>query len=103
MMISVSSRPTSRQTVSLLLSGLLVVFLVRQAPHLVHHFFEPKHVQNECPLAASGDRTHGLQAEPVVVVVAPEISTPAVASVCSATPSVAVLAFFGRAPPTLLS
>jgi hypothetical protein len=103
MMISVSSRPTSRQTVSLLLSGLFVVFLVRQAPHLVHHFFEPEHVQNECPLAASGDRTHGLQAEPVVVVVAPEISTPAGASVCPASPSVAVLAFFGRAPPALLS
>jgi hypothetical protein len=99
MMIPVSWRPTSRQTVSLLLSGLLVVFLVRQAPHLVHHFFEPEHVQDECPLAASGDRTHGLQAEPVVVVVAPEASTPAVASVCPATPRVAVLAFFGRAPP----
>ena len=103
MMISVSSRPTSRQTVSLLLTGLLLLFLVRQAPHLVHHFFEPQHVQNECPLAASGDRTHGLQAAPIVVVAAPEISTPGVASVCSATPSVAVLAFFGRAPPALLS
>ena len=101
MMIPVSWRPTSRQTVSLLLSGLLVVFLVRQAPHLVHHFFEPEHVQDECPLAASGDRTHGLQAEPVVVVVAPEVSTPSVASVCPATPSVDVLAFFGRAPPRL--
>ena len=103
MMIPVSWRPTSRQTVSLLLSGLLVVFLVRQAPHLVHHFFEPEHVQDECPLAASGDRTHGLQAEPVVVVVAPEVSTPSVASVCPATPGVAVLAFFGRAPPPRLS
>lgn len=104
MVTSVSWRPTSSgRAASLLLSGLFVAFLVTQAPHLVHHFFEPDHVQNECPYAASGDRTGGLQVEPAALVVILAVATTGVAPTIPVAPSVPVLAFLGRAPPVPVS
>ena len=91
-----------RRPVSLLLSALFVAFVVQQAPHLVHHFFEPEHVQDECPFAASAERTGALQADAVVIAIwdvkesAPPTSIPS-------TPTVVPAASRGRAPPVPVS
>jgi hypothetical protein len=37
-------------------AAILVIFLISQAPHLVHHIFEPDGTQDECPLASAGER-----------------------------------------------
>jgi hypothetical protein len=103
MIAEVSVRTASRCAVSMLLSGLLVAFLVTQAPHLVHHFFEPDHVQNECLFAANGERTGGLQIEPVAVSAVSDVSTPVLAAELFEPASVAHAAPFGRAPPARLS
>ena len=105
MATSASRSPTlSGRVASLLLAGAFVAFVATQAPHLVHHFFQPDLVQDECPFAASGDRTGGLQLEPIVVVVTtPEVSTPALPAVLPAPPSVVPAASRSRAPPALVS
>jgi len=104
MVTAASGRPTSlRGAASLLLAGLFVAFLVTQAPHLVHHFFEPDLVQDECPFAASGERTGGLQVEPVAVVVASEVSTLSPVPMRPVPSSVVGPAFLGRAPPFSVS
>ena len=91
-----------RRSVSLLVSALFVAFVVQQAPHLVHHFFEPEHVQDECPFAASAERTGLLQADAAFVAIwdvnesTPPASLPAPRSVVPA-------ASRGRAPPVPIS
>src|SRR6266571_8670725 len=89
----------SCRVASLLFAGAFVAFVATQAPHLVHHVFEPDLVQDECPFAASGERTGGLQIEPVAVVVTSEVSTPALPDVFLAPRSVVRHAPLGRAPP----
>jgi len=104
MATSGSRCPTlSCRVASLLLAGAFVVFLATQAPHLVHHFFQPDLVQDECPFAASGERTGGLEVQPVTVVAISEVSTPALPAVLPAPPSVVPAAPRGRAPPALVS
>ena len=92
-----------RSATSLLLAGAFVVFIATQAPHLVHHFFEPEHVQDECPFAANGERTGGLQIEPVAVVAVSDASTPLLPAARLAPGGVAHAAPLGRAPPARLS
>jgi hypothetical protein len=89
----------SCRVVTLLLAGAFVAFVATQAPHLVHHVFEPDLVRDECPFAASGERTGGLQIEPVAGVVTSEVSTPARPVVLLAPRSVVRHAPLGRAPP----
>jgi hypothetical protein len=99
-----SSGPSlPRRGAGLLFAGLFVAFLVSQAPHLVHHFFEPQLVQDECPFAASGERTGGLEAQPVAVVMLAPGSTPALTATQPAAPSVVPAVSRGRAPPAPLS
>jgi hypothetical protein len=88
-----------RTLTSLFLAGAFVAFLVSQAPHLVHHFFEPDLVQDECPFAASGDRIGGLQTEPVVVAVS-DVSMPVLPAAPLAPASLARAVPLGRAPPS---
>ena len=87
----------------MLLAGAFVAFLATQAPHLVHHFFQPDLVKDECPFAASGERTGGLPIEPIAVVATPEVSTPALPVVFLAPPSVVRPGPLGRAPPAPVS
>jgi hypothetical protein len=104
MATSALARPAPwRSVTSLLLACAFVAFIAAQAPHLVHHFFEPEHVQDECPFAANGERTGGLQIEPVAVVAVSDVSTPALAAAPFEPVSVAHAAPFGRAPPARLS
>jgi len=94
---------SSRRAASLLFAGLFVAFIATQAPHLVHHFFERELVQDECPFAASGERTGGLQVQPVAVLAIAHVSTPALAAALPAPPSIVPAASRGRAPPALVS
>jgi hypothetical protein len=41
---------------------LFLAFVIGQAPHTVHHLFEPDHAEAECPFATAGDRLPGLDA-----------------------------------------
>ena len=91
-----------RRSVSLLLAALFVAFVVQQAPHLVHHFFEPEHVQDECPFAASAERAGALQTDAVVVATW-DVSESALAPSVPSTPSVVPAASRGRAPPVPVS
>jgi hypothetical protein len=104
MATSALGRPVSwRSVTSLLLAAAFVVFIAAQAPHLVHHFFETDHVQDECPFATNGERTGGLQIEPVAVAAVWDVSTPVRPAALSVPVSVAHAAPLGRAPPALLS
>jgi hypothetical protein len=104
MATSALGRPVSwRSVTSLVLAGAFVAFIAAQAPHLVHHFFEPDLVQDECPFAANGERTGGLQIEPVAVVAVSDASTPLLAAALFEPGSVAHAAPLGRAPPARLS
>ena len=93
----------SCRVASLLFAGAFVAFVATQAPHLVHHLFERDLVHDECPFAASGERTGGLQIEPIAVVATPEVSTPALPVVFLAPPSVVRPGPLGRAPPVAVS
>jgi hypothetical protein len=95
----VARHVSPRTLTSLFLAGAFVAFLVSQAPHLVHHFFEPELVQDECPFAANGERTGGLQIEPVAVVAVSDVSMPVLPAASFEPASVAHAAPFGRAPP----
>ncbi|PYN79422.1 MAG: hypothetical protein DMD96_18100 [Candidatus Rokuibacteriota bacterium] len=104
MVTSAFGRPTSRcRVASLLLAGLFLASIATQAPHLVHHFFERDHVKDQCPFAASGERSGGLPLEPVAVVATPDVSTPTLPAVFMAPPSGGPTASRGRAPPLRLS
>ena len=104
MATSGSRWPTlSCRVASPFLAAAFVAFVATQAPHLVHHFFQPDLVQDECPFAASGERMGGLQIEPIAVVTTPEVSTPALPVVFLAPPSVVSPAPLGRAPPAPVS
>jgi len=96
-------RVSWRSVTGLLIACAFMAFLVTQAPHLVHHFFDPELVQDECPFAANGDRTGGLQIEPVAIVAASEVSTPVLPAALFEPGSVAHATPLGRAPPARLS
>ena len=69
-----------------LLAAVYVAYLVWQAPHTVHHFFEhDAEAQNECALNASAERVSGTTVdlvsiapvgavEPPILVVAPPLA-----------------------------
>jgi hypothetical protein len=83
-----------------LLAAVYVAYLVRQAPHTVHHFFEhDAETQNECALNASAERVSATTVDLVniapVSVVEPPI--PVVAPALVPRRSLAVLG--PRAPP----
>ncbi len=99
----VASPGAWRRRASLPLVGVFVAFLAMQAPHLVHHFFEPEHVKDECPFAANGERTGGLETQPVAVGAIADVSTPLLTTALPAPPSVVPAASRGRAPPAPLS
>lgn len=63
-------RGRGRALLSVLFACLFGVFIVEQAPHLVHHFFEPDQVQPECPFAAASERQPGAPTAAVVAGVA---------------------------------
>ena len=92
-----------RSVTSLLIACAFMAFLVTQAPHLVHHFFDPELVQDECPFAANGERTGGLQIEPVAIVTVADVSTPVLPAAVFESGSIAHATPLGRAPPARLS
>jgi hypothetical protein len=90
---------TWHRRASPLVAGAFVAFLVTQAPHLVHHFFEPEQVTDECPFAANGERTGGLEIQQVTVVALTDVSTAWLGPAFLAPPSLAPDVSRGRAPP----
>lgn len=78
-----------------------VAYLVWQAPHTVHHFFEPPDVeaQNECALNASAERVAGTTVAPIAIapVAAVEPPLPAATPAPQQCPSLAGPG--PRAPP----
>ena len=90
-----------RARLPLLLTAILhVVFLIAQAPHTVHHFFEPEvEQQNECAFAAAAERSTGATATSISLapLAGVELPVTAVSVPLFARPVVAVSG--PRAPP----
>lgn len=93
--------PPVRARLPLLAAALYVAVLVWQAPHTVHHFFEPEaEKQNECALGAAAERSTGTTVDGVGIVAVAGIELPAVALAPElfARPARSVLG--PRAPPS---
>jgi hypothetical protein len=83
----------------LLVAALFAAFVVEQAPHLVHHLFEPGHAPDECAFLAGAERSQGAPAQ-VLALDAPEPTTLAVpASTAAEPPRGAIASPDVRAPP----
>jgi hypothetical protein len=82
---------------------LFLAFVVGQAPHTVHHLFEPEHAEADCPFATAGDRLPGLDAAGVELNERPAWTSnerlPAPSRLPGAVPSSAL----ARAPPRVAS
>jgi len=92
-----------RSLLGFLAAACFLVFLIGQAPHLVHHLFEPAHGQTDCAFASGADRTQGLVSgcttlPSVLPLVAREL-----AAVHPLLLAAAPADFEARAPPFLLS
>jgi len=44
---------------------LFLTFVIGQAPHTVHHLFDPEYLGDECPFATAGERLPGVDADAV--------------------------------------
>lgn len=94
--------PTSRihTLLPLLAATVHIAFLVWQAPHTVHHFFERElERQDECAFSAAAERSSGTPVAPISLVpvgpAGPLVALAALAFVPGPTPS----ALGPRAPP----
>jgi len=85
--------------VSLLVIVAFVTLIPIQAPHLVHHLFEPTEVENECLFAVNGERSSVFETRPVALVAAADVPTHWPIASTPTPPSVAPAAASGRAPP----
>jgi hypothetical protein len=99
--VPTSLRP--RPAIGLLTAALFLALVAEQAPHLVHHFFEPEHVQAECVFACGADRAQGLVVD--IVTLPPVELSPARAALAirPAPATVALAPTEARAPPRLVS
>lgn len=86
-----------------LVALLFLAFLIEQAPHIVHHFFDLEHAGAECPFATAGERLLGLGAEAIGVDYGPAGELLAHSPAPSLLPDVLVQGPFPRAPPRLAS
>lgn len=83
-----------------LVAMLLVVVAAEQAPHTVHHVFEPEaEAQPECLLAVSAERTPAAAAEVVVVLPVEAADLAVRLAESQAAPSPALSPFPPRGPP----
>ena len=80
---------------------LFVAVAALQAPHTVHHLFEPEaDAQHECVLAVSAERTQATAAEVVVVLPVEAADLGVLLAQSVAVPSPALSPFSARAPPS---
>ena len=86
-----------------LTAAFFVALLITQAPHLVHHLFDPDHQQSECIFAAGAERTHAVEPDTVTVAPAALVQAAAPAPAEPSLPSPALTPSDARAPPLLLS
>jgi hypothetical protein len=82
---------------------LFLSFVIEQAPHTVHHLFEPEHAESECPFAKAGERLPGLGAEAIGVDHGPAWELVGPSPAPPRLPEVLVRGPFARAPPPLAS
>lgn len=83
-----------------LVAILLVGVAAGQAPHTVHHFFEPEaDAQHECLLSVSAERTQATAAEVVVVLPVEAADLGVLLAESLAIPSPSLSPSPARAPP----
>jgi hypothetical protein len=79
---------------------LLVAVAAGQAPHTVHHLFEPEaDAQRECLLAVSAERAQATAAEVVVVLPVEAADLGVLPAELLAVPTPSLAPFPARAPP----
>lgn len=98
-----TGRPHGARRAALVTVGLFLALLVEQAPHLVHHLFEPAHRGVECVFAVGADHTHAVAGEAISLAV-PRVAVPARPGSVSAVRHARVRAHAApRAPPPVAS
>jgi hypothetical protein len=91
---------TRAAVVSRSLTALIfAVFVVAQAPHLVHHLFEHGEATNECAFAPASERVPALAADVVAPLLLGVASLPVEAPALWSLPSHALAFADPRAPP----
>ena len=96
--------PALRGGFALFLAAFLAAFVVWQAPHTVHHVFEPEAEDREdCALAASADRGQATETTEIVVAELPRSSGTTSPSRRPSLRAVALPERDARAPPPLSS
>ena len=88
-----------RSATGLLTIGLFLAFVVGQAPHLVHHLFEPEHTRADCAFASSAERSHALTVDVVTLFHAGLLEPAAPAPDRASLPSATLSPDEARAPP----
>jgi hypothetical protein len=93
--------PRLLRIVAPLMALLLLAVAVEQAPHTVHHVFEPEaEAQPECLLAVSAERTPAMVAEIVVVLPVEADDLGVLLAEYLEVPSPSPSPFPARAPPS---
>jgi hypothetical protein len=90
----------ARRALWTLLAAVYVGWLVWQAPHTVHHFFEhDAEKQNECALNAAAERSSGTTVDIVQIVPVDVHELPAEIAAQAFVPRTSRIVFGPRAPP----
>jgi hypothetical protein len=90
---------------ALVMAAMLAAVVVWQAPHTVHHLFDPDEVQppHECVFAAVAERGVSTAAESFTLLAVHDVTLPLVVSVHSLLPEEPSRTAGARAPPAFAS
>ena len=88
-----------RSAAGLLTVGLFLAFVVEQAPHLVHHLFEPEPTRGDCAFASGAERAQALTVDAVTLFHAGLLEAPAPVPDRASLPSATLSPAEARAPP----
>lgn len=90
-----------RSPLGLLAAACFLAFTVAQAPHLVHHLFEPS--KTDCTFASTGDRVEEFATETATLILPPAAEPGGLVIDQSPHASLALTSADARAPPLLAS
>lgn len=102
-MMTPGLRSRLQASVGTLTAALFLALVVQQAPHFVHHLFEPEQHQSECVFAAGAERTQAVTPDLVTLAPADLVLAPAPALAEPPVPGIDPAPADARAPPLFLS
>jgi hypothetical protein len=96
-------RSRLQASVGSLTAALFLALVVAQAPHLVHHLFEPEQHQSECAFASGAERTQALTPDLVTLAPADLVQATGPVAADAQLPGLALSPADPRAPPLFAS